>query len=507
MTTGIKLMNIEQTLESMVGRELSNVQKIEFSKALLKELKTESYDNSNIDSSFVANLEVKQPGIILGQSEEHNFTLGSPEENYNVVMEALNSNMAIKGGIIAAVLLLIFKVIKVMTNNPEFSDKGGGGRGSSAETTKQVERVKDQASEVIKTEEELNALVSTVANNKLVTDEDSKASKKAKQLMEFRNRQRVKRGFSDKAKELSKSILSRFWANDNKKDSTTELFYNELVTSMPAFILVKNDKDFDRLLSILTFVGSVVQDNPNIQGAVRVFAANMGFYITKLTQTNEYIPIYEKAPGVAEVRKIIESIRSISAKCDLDFDIKPNGDLPITRENLNRIAAEFKNFSDNALPLNGDMSNSGYPMYSDEDAIKELQPFLAGKASSTKIIDRYKKIALYNDSFNEAFNNLKGEDSFEELAIFETNRKHAADVARTEFAEQPEIRDAYLADFDKMSIIVNLLQVVIIGNAFKMRMTTDKGWVSVETSIKRVNEYKALMEDTIKAIHNSKEGD
>lgn len=149
---------------------------------IAKELKNEAYDDQPIDHAYVAKYEEQIPGIITSYSGDHSFLNSDSEENRKVIMEAVDSGMALKAGIAVAVATLLYKIMRVFFNNKEFNDDNGGGRGSptykrsaNEEATKAVEELKDskqKAKEAIKVN----------GNNPINRDEDSPANKASRQL-------------------------------------------------------------------------------------------------------------------------------------------------------------------------------------------------------------------------------------------------------------------------------------------------------------------------------------
>src|SRR5699024_131227 len=118
---------------------------------ILKQLKSESYDNSPIGHNFVTQYEQQLPGIITAVSGDHSFLNSDEESNRRVIMEAVSGGMALKAGLVAAVLMIIYKIIRVMTNNPAFKS-GGGGRGT-------VPYVKEKQEQLVKAAEDLQTAI------------------------------------------------------------------------------------------------------------------------------------------------------------------------------------------------------------------------------------------------------------------------------------------------------------------------------------------------------------
>ena len=152
-------------------------------------------------------------------------------------MEAVSSGMALKAGLVAAVLMVIYKIIRVMTNNPAFSG-GGGGRGT-------VPYVKEKQEKLVKAAENLQIAIKeakeateVVKANALTRDETSPqyaaAEKVASAVKVYQHNtngkleEKTEASSSDNPLEVIKSIdLNAFGFGD-----------------LPGFMMVKDTKIF-----------------------------------------------------------------------------------------------------------------------------------------------------------------------------------------------------------------------------------------------------------------------
>lgn len=143
-------------------------------------IQSEAYDDSAIGHEFVTHFEKELPGIITAHTQDHSFINGDTSINRRVIMEAVDGGAALKAGLVAAVLMLVYKIIMVVTNNKSFSKDGaGGGRGSSSGTAQQLDDLKTETEAFKENLEQLKAVAPTIANNPLHKEEDSKVYKAA----------------------------------------------------------------------------------------------------------------------------------------------------------------------------------------------------------------------------------------------------------------------------------------------------------------------------------------
>ena len=158
-----------------VSRLEKELKRNELYEDILKQLKNESYDASPIGHHFVTQYEQQLPGIITAVSGDHSFLNSDEESNRRVIMEAVSGGMALKAGLVAAVLMIIYKIIRVMTNNPAFKGGagGGGGRGTApyvAQKQEQLVKAAENLQDAIKEAKEATQVVNA---NALTRDETS----------------------------------------------------------------------------------------------------------------------------------------------------------------------------------------------------------------------------------------------------------------------------------------------------------------------------------------------
>ena len=157
-----------------VSRLEKELKRTELYEDILKQLKSESYDSSPIGHNFVTQYEQQLPGIITAVSGDHSFLNSDEESNRRVIMEAVSGGMALKAGLVAAVLMIIYKIIRVMTNNPAFkAGGGGGGRGTAPYVAQKQEQLVKAAENLQAAIKDAEAATQVVKANALTRDETS----------------------------------------------------------------------------------------------------------------------------------------------------------------------------------------------------------------------------------------------------------------------------------------------------------------------------------------------
>ena len=157
-----------------VSRLEKELKRTELYEDILKQLKSESYDSSPIGHNFVTQYEQQLPGIITAVSGDHSFLNSDEESNRRVIMEAVSGGMALKAGLVAAVLMIIYKIIRVMTNNPAFgTGGGGGGRGTAPYVAQKQEQLVKAAENLQAAIKDAEAATQVVKANALTRDETS----------------------------------------------------------------------------------------------------------------------------------------------------------------------------------------------------------------------------------------------------------------------------------------------------------------------------------------------
>lgn len=157
-----------------VGRLEKELKRNELYEDILKQLKNESYDSSPIGHHFVTQYEQQLPGIITAVSGDHSFLNSDEESNRRVIMEAVSGGMALKAGLVAAVLMIIYKIIRVMTNNPAFkAGGGGGGRGTAPYVAQKQEELVKAAENLKEAMKEAKNSIAIVKGNAAARDETS----------------------------------------------------------------------------------------------------------------------------------------------------------------------------------------------------------------------------------------------------------------------------------------------------------------------------------------------
>ena len=213
-------------------------------------LKLEAYDDSPIGHEFVKHYEKQLPGIITAASGDHTFTTATTEENVNVIMEAIDSSMALKGGLIAAALMIVYKIIKVIMGNKSFGSGSGGGRGTPTYVKSANERLKELKEEYIRKQKE--AKEATRGVPKSAIDEDTPIADAAKKLNDTYTK--YIKNPDGTISEEKKAVLDNADAIFKSLEDMDEFVTN--LDNLPAFFLVKDESIF---LGVMNRVNDIVK--------------------------------------------------------------------------------------------------------------------------------------------------------------------------------------------------------------------------------------------------------
>ena len=176
---------------------------------LLEAMKMESYDGMAMDTGKVQRIMVVAPEIVRTYAPEHNFLLSTEEENAAIVLEAVSASH-IKMGIGVAVMMLIYKIFKVLFNNSAFEigggGGGGGGRGTVSDLNNDVDTVSQKQKEVADKAKELSNVVNSASVAHAINDDGSKENNRLNNLANKLQRGNANPKRPDSAKEAAKII-------------------------------------------------------------------------------------------------------------------------------------------------------------------------------------------------------------------------------------------------------------------------------------------------------------
>lgn len=231
------------------------MQRTELYQDILKQLqhKQEAYDDSAIGHSFVNHYEQQLPGIITAVTGDHSFLNSDSETNRRVIMEAVDGGMALKAGLVAAVLMIVYKIIRVMTNNPAFGAGGGGGGGGGRGT---VPYVKEKQNELATKAKELKSLlneakdaVKVVKGNAVARDETSP---------QYEAAEKVNSSFRVYVQSGDGPITPKEEAKTESDDPFKTIEQMDLAAigfgNLPAFMMLKKREHFTDVISVINMV-------------------------------------------------------------------------------------------------------------------------------------------------------------------------------------------------------------------------------------------------------------
>ena len=244
-----------------VGRLEKELKRSELYEDILKQLKTESYDASPIGHNFVLQYEQQLPGIITAVTGDHSFLNSDEETNRRVIMEAVSGGMALKAGLIAAVLMIIYKIIRVMTNNPAFKagGGGGGGRGTAPYVAQKQEELIKAAENLKEAMKEAKNSIAIVKGNAAARDETSPQYEAAeKAASAYRVYTQLGNGPLEEANKQTESQSQDPLKTISDMDLTAFGFGD-----LPAFMMCKKRETFmDVMLSMDIVIAALKQYSP-----------------------------------------------------------------------------------------------------------------------------------------------------------------------------------------------------------------------------------------------------
>lgn len=443
------------SLDHLAKRELDAIKAIDLRKLLLNSLKNEAYDDAALDNMWVANVEKEVPGIITAYSGDHNFATSSPEENHRVIMEALDSGTAIKAGIIGAIILLIYKVYRVMTNNSAFSGGGGGGgRGTVTHTTQMIEELKSKGIETSNAMDKAKEAAALAEKNKLNHEDDSAVHRAGTRLISSVGEEPKEQNPFTAIKNMSFNVGYRS------------------VGELPIYILQKNDSDFE---NVFTLYNELVAIAVGKSSAFDFHTVNQK--ITSITDTlltgskDAKLAIIASPDGVKGLTDLYSQyVGSTLGKVLNDPQLTNAKLISVVRNGLSRITMEIGELTTQLKSLDNPMG-----VMSKDDIIKDLDLGILGQGTS-KILDRCKKIAQFNDQFGELMKDYsKDFDDSSSSTLKEeiiSNLNRVLDQLGEEY--NPTETSAIKAAVGELKAMYELIQVQVLGSIFKFRMNTDK---------------------------------
>lgn len=281
-------MDLTGDVFQSIASSEKHLERQEIYQSLQNRIKSESADDVGITYDDIVQLEGAYPGIFTRFSGSHSFHLGTPQENAAVIMEAVEHGALLKAGVLAAVLTLIYKIIKVFINNSDF--QGNNARGGETHTR----TIRDETREVL-------------------VELDAQSKKLVPQLTELK-KDPAKRELNDKSGRLADAILGLASGQGYPKESGLSSEKLDLLIqtlgdnypfhtgSMAAFIAIIDNGDFvefintsksliatlrdesDRIVNFLATSVSLLANLKNRSVEAAVTAINNGDISTQIDE-------------------------------------------------------------------------------------------------------------------------------------------------------------------------------------------------------------------------------
>ena len=444
------------------GLELyeAKLKRSELYEDILKHLKNEAYDDSPIGHEFVMGYEKQAPGIITAVVGDHSFLNSDDETNRRIVMEAVSSGLALKAGIVAAVLMIIYKIIRVVTNNKSFGDGGGsGGRGTVPYVTAKQEELVTVAEELKSALKEAKDAVNIVKGNAVARDETSPQFEAATKVA---SSYRVYVQDADKnLTEKTPSQTSGMKAPKSDPDDPIKVIESMDIGAigfqdLPAFMMVKDKGEFLEAMEQMKHV---------------VKALNQ-YEPAKLADMVEQVTAHLRMPKDSEFllsERYNSLINGIMSRITTALGMDPNTNF----QNISRleIAPELKEQYDIML-----RSSYGKLMEDKSTEMVQLADFIVDYVNPNgEFAERSLLVADFNTSFLKFLgNNKELEDSryYSSLQIYSGNLTEYKQLIK-ESAEVTN-KDEIIKRLDVLISIIEVYTKFLLATICLFRKETDK---------------------------------
>jgi len=481
------------SIEHAASRQLLKLKRLTLQESISQALKQEAYDDSGIDNTWVSNLEKEAPGIITAYSGDHNFTTATPEENRRVVMEAVNSGTALKAGIVAAVILLIFKVYRVLTNNKEFNMGGSGGRGTSSYNAQQLEEVRAKGKQALEELEKAKEVINQVKSNPLNREDDSPVYKAVEQM----NKAAAGNVPADEQK-----------TNKNPLDEAVNLkfeFLTRVFHLLPFYFITSSDEAFE---TALTFYELLVNFNTGKMSKVfdfRVFITSMLNMVEDLSSMdliqmsdNLVSPKYQDVwiticQGIfTEFGKLVPEIQQAASTLQ-------GAKLPEYVEALQKTVKPFTAMASEMMAPNTESLTSPdgetFGIFTDDELYKQAIAYFesSGQTTTGSIFSRIEKIGSANEHFKEfvtlyerEFESSDGSGAMQQ--IYSRLDQIIARIKESGELE-PDAKSVMMAHITSYKSLFDIVITQLLKTLFNFRTSADKANVM----LKRMNSDLDMM--------------
>ena len=418
-----------------VGRLEKELKRSELYEDILKQLKTESYDASPIGHNFVLQYEQQLPGIITAVTGDHSFLNSDEETNRRVIMEAVSGGMALKAGLIAAVLMIIYKIIRVMTNNPAFKagGGGGGGRGTAPYVAQKQEELIKAAENLQDAIKEAKNATDVVKANAVTRDETSPqyaAAEKAASVIKVYQRDATG-GLEEKPNQQTNN-------NENPLDVIKSIDLSAFgFGDLPSFMMVKDNEIF---LFVLDKMNAIIKAlNTYSPGKLADMVESVS---VKLSQPKDAAfmlsPAYNNM--IDELTNRIGQSLGVDLKGSAGFD---------RDQFMNAVKSEYD-----------EMIRTSYEtaLREDPDVVIKYETFVV---EFVKPDGEFAKRSAIVADFNSSFNEFIGTHSELEDSGFYTNLQHYSDKLTEYKALIKQEADIPNKDeiIKRIDVLISLIQI------------------------------------------------
>ena len=452
-----------------VRRLEKELKRSELYEDILKQLKTESYDASPIGHNFVSQYEQQLPGIITAVSGDHSFLNSDEESNRRVIMEAVSSGMALKAGLVAAVLMIIYKIIRVMTNNSAFKGGAGGGRGSAPYVAQKQEELVKAAENLKNAMKEAKDSIAIVKGNAAARDETSPQYEAAeKAASAYRVYTQLGNG----------SINEEGKQQSSENEDPLKIISDMDLTAfgfgdLPSFMMVKKREDF---LKVTTAINQVIQTlNQYSPGRL---ADTVEQISVKLSQPQDSAFLLTPA-----YNNMIDELVSKTSKA---LGLK---DVSLTKLNID---PELKKTYDTMIRT----SYSQMMEQKDEDMIP-LKDFIIDYVDPKgEFAERSAIVAEFNSSFSEFIGDNK---ELEDSKYYSNLQYYATKLTeyKQEIKQEPNLanKDELIKRIDLLTSIIETYTKFLLAMLCVFRKETDKVDTFRETNIDKMNKLAIALTD------------
>ena len=454
-----------------VSRLEKELKRNELYEDIMKQLKSESYDASPIGHHFVTQYEQQLPGIITAVSGDHSFLNSDDETNRRVIMEAVSGGMALKAGLVAAVLMIIYKIIRVMTNNPAFKAGGGGGRGTAPYVAQKQEELVKAAENLKNAMKEAKDSIAIVRGNAAARDETSPQYEAAeKAASAYRVYTQVGNG----------SIKEDTKQSTQDQDPLKTISDMDLTAfgfgSLPAFFMCKRREDFLQVAAAMdAIIKALKQYSPGR-------LADMVEQVTvKLSRPQDSAFLLTPAYN----NMVSELVSKIGKALGLE-SVDPS---TLTRLSIN---PELKESYDVMI-----RTSYGQMMEEKDEAMIPLADFIVDYAETNgEFAERSKIVADFNTSFNEFIGDNK---ELEDSGYYSNLQHYATKLAeyKQDIKQAPGLanKDELIKRIDLLISIIETYTKFLLAMLCVFRKEADKIDTFREVNIDKMNKLaKALVD-------------